>query len=403
MWGELLRMGLHIQFAHRTFQWTNDTPGKAAVHCIIVGFGADDAVAKQIWHYDDIQGEALAGDAENINPYLVDTLDVVLPGRREPICSVPPIVFGSMPNDGRHLLMDDTEKSELLAAEPAAAAWVKPFLGAEEFINGIPHWCLWLKDCPPAELAKLPLVKKRVQLVKAHRAASTREATQKLAKTPQLFGAIRQSDFPYLLIPAHSSEKGDYVPIDFLTPQAVPENANLVVPNATLFHFDILCSHMHMAWMRYVCGRLKSDFCYPNTIVYNNFPWPNIVNLLPKSPSNEALAQSIRAQPDPENIANNKLEAASAKLIAKIEAAAQAVLDARAVHQTNLPAGTARSTLAQLYDPTTMPANLAKAHAALDKAVDAAYKADGGEASYAKDGERVAFLFRRYAALTSLI
>ena len=179
-------------------------------------------------------------------------------------------------------------------------------------------------------------------------------------------------------------------------------NANLVIP-AQHPHFALLCSHMHMAWMRYVCGRLKSDFRYSNTIVYNNFPWPNIVNSLPKTASNVPLAQSIRAQAAPENIASNKTDATSTKLIAKIEAAAQAVLDARAVHQTGLPPGTAPSTLAQLYDPTTMPANLAKAHATLDKAVDAAYKDDGGATSYANDGERVAFLFKRYAALTSLV
>ena len=155
--------------------------------------------------------------------------------------------------------------------------------------------------------------------------------------------------------------------------------------------------------MRYVCGRLKSDFRYSNTIVYNNFPWPNIVNSLPKSASNVPAAQSMLAQAAPENIANSKVDVATAKLIAKIEAAAQAVLDARAAHQTGLPAGTTPSTLAQLYDPTTMPANLAKAHAALDKAVDAAYKEDGGANSYANDGERVAFLFKRYAALTSLV
>ena len=188
-----------------------------------------------------------------------------------------------------------------------------------------------------------------------------------------------------------------------------------MLPNAQLFHFAILTSAMYMAWMRYVCGRLKSDFRHSNTIVYNNFPWPNIVNLLPKPPfstSNQAVALSIRGLVAPENIAIDatasnagatKTDVASAKLIAKIEAAAQAVLDARAVHQTHLPAGTTASTLAQLYDPTTMPANLAKAHAALDKAVDAAYKADGGAATYANDGERVAFLFKRYAALTSLV
>ena len=179
-------------------------------------------------------------------------------------------------------------------------------------------------------------------------------------------------------------------------------NANLVIP-AQHPHFALLCSHMHMAWMRYVCGRLESRYRYSNTIVYNNFPWPNIVNSLAKSASNVPIAQSIRAQAAPENIADVKADAVGTKLIAKIEAAAQAVLDARAVHQTGLPPGTAPSTLAQLYDPTTMPANLAKAHAVLDKAVDAAYKEDGGATSYANDGERVAFLFKRYAALTSLV
>jgi N-6 DNA Methylase len=394
LWGEMQRMGLHIQFAHRTFQWTNDAPGKAAVHCIIVGFGADDGVAKQIWHYEDIKGDAVVSDAANINAYLVDAIDVVLPSRREPIERVPPIVFGSMPNDGGHLLMDDVEKKQLLAAEPAATAWVKPFLGAEEFINGTPRWCLWLKDCSPAALDKLPLVKKRVQLVKAHRAASSREATQKLAKTPQLFGEIRQPEAQYLLIPRVSSERRDYVPIGFLQ-GTIASDAALVIPNAQLFHFAILCSHMHMAWMRYVCGRLKSDFRYSNTIVYNNFPWPSAVNSLPKEP----VAQQNVAQAAAETIANKKTNATTTKLIAKIEAAAQAVLDARTVHQT----GKAPSTLAQLYDPTTMPANLAKAHAALDKAVDTAYQADGGQTSYANDGERVAFLFKRYAELTSLI
>ena len=175
------------------------------------------------------------------------------------------------------------------------------------------------------------------------------------------------------------------------------------MPDATFFHFGVLSSHMHMAWMRYVCGRLKSDFRYSNTVVYNNFPRPDIVNALPKSEQNKPLQQAAYALAAPESIASSKAGAASAKLIAEVEAAAQAVLDARAVHQTELPTGTAPSTLAQLYDPTTMPANLAKAHAALDKAVDAAYKEDGGATSYANDGERVAFLFKRYAALTSLV
>ena len=391
LWGELLRMGMHIQFAHRTFQRTNDAPGKAAVHCIIVGFGLNNLVRKQIWHYDDIRGVALPVNAVNINAYLVDALDVALPSRRNPIAHVPPIVFGSMPNDGGHLLMNDAEKDQLLALERAAKTWVKPFLGAEEFLNGIPRWCLWLKDCPPAVLDKLPQVKKRVQLVKAHRSASSREATQKLAKTPQLFSEVRQSGGSYILVPRHPSERRDYRPIGYLNGESIAGDSNLIIPNAQLFHFVILCSHMHMAWIRYVCGRLKSDFRYSNTIVYNNFPRPSAVNLLPNRPfphMNKALeATKIIA------------EVKAAKLIFRIEAAAQAVLDARAVHQ--LPGTSA--TLAQLYDPRLTPANLARAHAALDKAVDAAYLEDGGQSGYANDGERVAFLFKGYAALTSLV
>ena len=398
LWGEMLRMGMEIDFAHRTFQWSNDAPGKAAVHCVIVGFGTTSQRSRQLWSYADVKAEAVRAAVTQINPYLVDAPTELIAKRRAPICNVPEMVYGSKPTDGGHLLLSDEEKNDLLLLEPGAAQWIRPFLGAEEFLHGIQRWCLWLKDCPPAELSKLKLVKARVQKVREMRIASAKLPTQKLAATPTLFGEDRQPDTNYLLVPSVSSERRDYVPIGFLR-DTVASNLVFAIPNAHLFHFAILCSHMHMAWMRYVCGRLKSDFRYSNTIVYNNFPWPNIVNALPKKPSDMTPNQSISTHAAPEKIASSKLEAASAKLITKIEAAAQAVLDARAVHQQF----SAFSTLAQLYDPNTMPANLAKAHAALDNAVDAAYKADGGAASYANDGERVAFLFNRYAALTSLV
>ena len=403
LWGEMLRMGMEIDFAHRTFQWSNDAPGKAAVHCVIVGFGAASARSKQLWSYVDVKAGAVGAKVAQINPYLVDAPIALIQKRRGPICVVPEMIKGSQPTDGGNLLLSDEEKTELLLKEPGAAKWIRPFLGAEEFLQGIKRWCLWLKDCPPGELAKLKLVKARLQKVREMRSASTKIITQKLADKPAVFGEDRQVESEYLLIPRVSSERRKYVPIGYLSGDTICSDANFMLPNAQLFHLAILCSHMHMAWMRYVCGRLKSDFRYSNTIVYNNFPWPNIVNSLPKSTSNRPPAQSIRAQAAPENIANNKTDATTSKLIAGIEAAGQAVLDARAAHQTGLPAGTAPSTLAQLYDPTTMPANLAKAHATLDKAVDAAYKEDGGATSYANDGERVAFLFKRYAALTSLI
>ena len=394
LWGEMLRMGMEIDFAHRTFQWSNDAPGKAAVHCVIVGFGAHSMRSRQLWSYADVKADAVAANVEQINPYLVDAPTQLIAKRRLPISKVPEMVYGSKPTDGGNLLLSDDEKIELLAKEPAAAPWIRPFLGAEEFLHAIPRWCLWLKACPPSELAKLKHVKARVQKVREMRAASAKIPTQRLATTPTLFGEDRQPESNYLLVPSVSSERRAYVPIGFLR-DTIASNLVFAIPNAQLFHFAILCSHMHMAWMRYVCGRLKSDFRYSNTIVYNNFPWPSAVNSLP----NKAVAQQIPALAAIKKIASTKSDLASAKLIARIEAAAQAVLDARAVHQT---AG-ASSTLAQLYDPTLMPANLAKAHAALDQAVDAAYQADGGVATYANDGERVAFLFQRYAALTSLL
>ena len=357
LWSYLLAQGMHISFAHRTFQWSNEAPGKAAVHCVIIGFGREAVQQKHLFEYADIKGQPLEIVASNINPYLVDAPDVVLPTRRDPLCNVAPIVFGSMPNDGGHLLLSDEEKNEFVKLEPMAKDWIKPFLGAEEFINNAKRWCLWLVDCPPSTLKAMPQVLKRVEAVKKVRGGSTRKTTQDLAATPTLFGEIRQPKGNYLLIPRVSSERRLFVPVGFLTRDTIASDATLVIPNATLYHFGILTSTMHNAWVRQVCGRLKSDFRYSNTIVYNNFPWP--------SKKNDA-----------------------------IEDAAQAVLDARAQFPNE--------SLANLYG-ASMPPALVKAHAALDKAVDAAYVADGGVKHYASDAERVAFLFKRYQQLTSLI
>jgi len=362
LWSWMLAQGMKIQFAHRTFQWSNDAKGVAAVHCVIIGFGAQDLPGKTIYQYDDIKGEPLALPATRINPYLVDAPDVALPSRRTSICNVPPIVFGSMANDGGHLFLDDAEKAILLNDCPAAAKWVRPFLGAEEFINNIPRWCLWLKDCPSSELRAMPAVMARVQKVNQHRSASSRAATQALAATPALFGEIRQPTGRYLLVPCHSSERREFIPIGFLSPDVIVGNANLCIPAATLFHFGVTTSRMHMAWVKYVCGRIKSDYRYTGSIVYNNYPWPGYE-------SKEALAQAGRAQ-------------------AAIEIAAQTVLDARA-------ASTGQS-LADLYDPLAMPQALRKAHQKLDKAVDAAYGYKGA----ADDAARVAFLFTLYQQLT---
>ena len=370
LWGWLLNQGLHIQFAHRTFQWMNEAPGKAAVHCVIVGFGTAPSRQRRLFEYDTADGEPHEVKAASINPYLVDAVETILPSRRQPISPVPPIVFGSMPNDGGNLLLSDADKTELLRIEPQAAKWLRPFMGAEEFINGVARWCLWLPDCPAAEVKAMPAVAERVAAVRQLRAASSRETTRALAATPTLFGEIRQPKTAYLLIPAHSSERRQFIPIGFFETTQIANNSCLVVPDATRYHFGILTSSMHNAWIRHVAGRLESRYRYSAQIVYNNFPWPT---------------------------------APTGKQTADLEAAAQAVLDARAAEFKR----DAVTTLATLYDPDLMPPALVKAHQALDRAVDKAYAADakalGAKSTWNSDRERVAFLFELYQRLTSLV
>jgi hypothetical protein len=367
LWGEMQRLGMHINFAHRTFQWSNEASGNAAVHCVIVGFGHDSHAVKTIYEYEDIKGQPHAVIAKRINAYLVDAPDVLLNKRRMQICQVPDMTYGSKPTDGGHLLMEDAEKNALLSIEPEAASWIRPFLGAEEFINNKIRWCLWLVDCPPKDLRRMPEVLKRVQAVKTMRQSSTKLPTIQLSETPAIFGEIRQpANGNYLLIPLHSSEARTYVPIGFCDASTVCGNANAMISNAGLFHFGVMTSAMHNAFMRFTCGRLESRYRYSNTIVYNNYPWPGFAG--------EALSDKHRNA---------------------IEQAAQCVLDARTQF--------ADASLADLYDPLTMPPALLKAHQKLDVAVDAAYQPSGGKKTYASDAERVAFLFDLYQRITSLL
>ena len=362
LWGWLLAQGMHIQFAHRTFSWSNEARGKAAVHCVIVGFGLDNPAHKVIYEYEDIKGEPHALVAKNISPYLVDAPDVVLPRRSRPICPAPDIGIGNKPIDGGHYLFTTQERDAFIAKEPASAAWFRRWLGADEFLNGYERWCLWLGDCPPAELRAMPEALKRVQAVKAFRLASKSAPTQKLADMPTRFHVENMPGRPYLVLPEVSSERRLFIPFGFEQPDTLCSNLVKVAADATLFHFGVLSSTMHNAWVRATCGRLKSDFRYSKDIVYNNFPWP------------DAPADAQRHA---------------------IETAAQAVLDVRA----QFPG----SSLADLYDPLTMPPALLKAHHKLDAAVDKAYEASGGRKSYASDAERVTFLFARYQQLTSLL
>ena len=357
LWGYLLEHGAHIHFAHRTFQWNNEARGKAAVHCVIVGFGLRESAEKTIFEYEDIKGEPHAIQAANINPYLVDAPDVILPSRTKTPPGLPQLIKGSQPTDGGHPILTEAEKAELLALEPAAEKWLRVYIGGEELINGNPRWCLWLKGINPGELKAMPQVMKRVAAVAETRKRSPTKSVQEFSDQPTLFTQDRQPDGNYLALSRHSSENRRFIPIGFLPASTIASDAMLVCKGATLYHFGIMNSTMHNAWIRYTCGRIKSDFRYEPS-VYNNFPWPDA----PTDTTRQA-----------------------------IEAAAQAVLDAR----TQFPG----ATLADLYDPLTMPPALLKAHHKLDATVDKAY----GKTGFKSDAERVAFLFQRYQALTSLL
>ena len=355
LWNWMLAQGVKIHFAHRTFRWINDARGKAAVFCVIIGFGLVDVSKKRLFDYASPDSEAMEIIAKNINPYLVAADDVIVDSRNKPISDIPEISYGSMANDGGNLILDKQERDELLSKEPDAEKYIHLFLGSQEFINGEDRWCLWLKDVSPADLRNLPEVMKQVDKVKKHRLASTREATKKLAQTPYLFGEIRQPESNYLLIPGVSSENRFYIPIGFMDKSVIASDLARTVPNATLYHFGILTSQMHMAWMRVVCGRLKGDYRYSNNIVYNNFPW--------------AL-----------NVSEKQKE--------RVEKSAQAVLDARKEFPD--------SSLADLYDPSAMPKVLVDAHRALDKAVDLCYRPE----AFKTELERLEFLFALYRQYT---
>ena len=372
LWGELYgRHRMQIHFAHRTFPWASEARGRAHVHVVIIGFGGREAAAKFITDYDPDPDKPTRSPASNINPYLVEGRDTVLAKRSRPLCPVPGIVFGSMPNDGGYLLLDAGEKAELLRCEPGAKKFLRQFVGAEEFINGVERWCLWLVGASPAEWRALPEIMRRVERVKAHRLASSRAATRALATLPALFGENRQPDSKYLLIPGVSSERRAYVPIGFLSPQVIASNLVNLVPGADLYHFGVLTSQMHMAWMRATAGRLESRYRYSAGIVYNNFPWPI-------SPPN-SRRQGV------ENYARRVLEL-------RTECG-----DGRHGFLPASKAGAVAATLADLYDPLTMPAPLLKAHQALDHAVDRCYRPE----PFASDRARVECLFSLYEQLTA--
>ena len=357
LWSGLLQRGVSINFAHRTFQWTNEAKGKAAVHCVIVGFGLQGNATKIIFEYATIKAEPHALIASHINPYLVDAVDTFISRRTNPVCAdAPEMNYGSMPIDDGWLILSEAERNELIREEPLCRPYIRRYLGGEEFLNNISRYCLWLVGIDPVKLGAMPNVAERISGNRKYRLTSNRETTRNLAKIPALFGENRQAESAYLFIPKVSSETRAYLPIGFCKPSIIASGTALVVKNAKLYHFGVLSSVMHGGWMRTVCGRMKSDYQYSAGIVYNNFPWP---------------------EPTP-------------KQRTTIGSAAEAVLDERARYPG--------ATLADLYDPLSMPPNLVKAHHALDRAVDAAY----GKTAFKTEAERVAFLFTLYEKLTSL-
>ena len=341
--------GIHIDFAHRTFRWDSEASIKAHVHCVIVGFSNVD-VPKVI--YDNDKRKVV----ENINAYLIDAPEAFIESRNKPISDILQMTTGNRPADGGHLIIEAEDYDDFVRREPTAKTYIKRLLGSAEFINKRDRYCLWLKGVSPTELRKMPLVMERIALCRQDRLASPDAGRQKLADTPHLF---RETNNPetYIIVPSVSSERRRYVPMGFLKADTIPTNLVLIIPDATLYHFGILESNVHMAWMRAVCGRLKSDYRYSKDVVYNNFPWP--------TPTDEQRA--------------------------KIEQTAQQILDARALYPD--------SSLADLYDELTMPVELRRAHQQNDRAVMEAYgfpiKNDFTESRC------VAELFKMYQELTT--
>lgn len=360
LWQPMLDMGININFAHRTFAWDNEASGKAAVHCVIIGFSYTEKEPSIIFDYPDIKDKPVKIKVGNVNPYLIDAPSIIIKKSSKVLFAKHPLWFGNMPMDGGHLLMSLSEKTELIERYPQLNNWIKPVLGAREFLNNQKRFCLWLADASSRELRQLsqiPEIRQRIEGVKQMRLSSTDAGTRKQAETPWKFRDTRLAE-TYLVVPKTSTERRKYIPIGFMTSKTISTDLNFVIPGAGLYEFGILTSEMHMDWMRTVAGRLKSDYRYSARLVYNNFPWPE---------------------------ANEQQKA-------QIEKLAQAILDARQAEFDK----DSETSLADLYDPDLMPLALRRAHQALDKAVDKLYNPKGFKSPLG----RVKHLFELYQALT---
>ncbi len=356
LWGQMLnKYNIKIHFAHRTFKWSNEAKGNAAVYCVIIGFANFDTNNKLIFEYEDIKGVAHEIKAKNINPYLVDAKDILINKRSNPLCNVPEMCAGNVSYDSGYLIFSEKEKDEFILKETNSVKWFKKLIGGKELINNDIRYCLWLKDITPNELSQMKLVMEKVSLVKKARLAAKDRGTHKLAERSHQFRDLNNPEL-YIAIPKTSSENRRYIPICWFSAEFIPSDSIRFIETNKLYNFGIITSIMHMAWVKYICGRLKSDFRYSKDIVYNNFPWP-------------------------ENPTENQIKA--------IEEKAQKVLDVRLLFPD--------TSLAVLYDSLTMPPALVKAHNELDKAVDLAYRPQ----AFINDTNRMEFLFELYEKYTA--
>ncbi len=352
LWTILFRQyKINIHFAHRTFSWLNEAKGNAAVHCIIVAFANYDTNDKKIFEYKDIKGEPHEIKVKNINPYLVEGRNITLEKRESPISNVPGIIYGSFALDDGNYTLSEEERSQIISENSNSEKLIRPFIGGRELLHSEKRYCLWLEDAEPSEIKGNSKIKERVEAVKKWRSNSNRENTKKLAETPALFAEIRQPKTKYLAFPTLSSENRKYIPITFLEPSVIASNQIYVLPNSSLFHFGVLTSEMHMTWIKSVCGRLESRYRYSAGIVYNNYPWPE----------NPTEKQKV-----------------------SIEEAAAKVLNVR----NNYP----NRSLSDLYDPLAIKLDLLKAHQALDRVVDLAYRPQ----PFPNESKRMEFLFDLY-------
>ena len=352
------RFGIHIDFAHRTFRWDSESNSKAHVHCVIIGFSScKNSAKRKLYSNERLQL------IDNINAYLLDAPDIFVESRKSPLCDIPNMIKGSIPVDGGNFIIEAKDYENFIKNEPSAIKYIKPLVGADEFLNNSKRYCLWLLNVSPTDIKNCPLIMDRVKKVKEMRLASSKEATRKYAEYPTQFMEIRQPDTDYLLVPSTTSENRKYIPIGYMSKDVITTNANFILPQASLYSFAILNSNVHMAWVRAVCGRLEMRYRYSNTIVYNTFPWCN--------PTNEQRV--------------------------KIEKTAQGILDARALYPD--------CSLADLYDELTMPPELRKAHQLNDAAVMDAYgfrikDEQTGKSRWLTESETVARLMQMYQELT---